>query len=170
MLTLGVNFSAQRNPLTPMPIVDQGFYTRTVSRSGEGLWAYNMQWRPERGFLVRPGWLASIFAGQARVERGLNISVPVLVLMSNRSMLQATWNEDMTRSDVALNVDVIAHSALSLGNYITIAKIEDALHDVFLSAAKVREHAYNVLEHWLLGMVSRPPTHRSATEQVHTNY
>ncbi|MDM7890736.1 alpha/beta hydrolase [Curtobacterium caseinilyticum] len=139
-----IKLGARRNPLAPMPAVDPGFYTRTVSET----WTYDQHWRPDRGFPLHPGWLAAVFDGQARVEAGLGIAVPVLVLLSDKSMLQPRWDDGMARADVALNVDVVAHRALSLGSEVTVRRVRDAVHDVVLSAPEVREHVYDAIARW----------------------
>ncbi|PZE62642.1 alpha/beta hydrolase [Curtobacterium sp. MCBD17_021] len=149
-----IKLGAKRNPLAPMPAVDPGFYTRTVSSSAEGSWTYDQRWRPERGFPLHPGWLAAVFAGQERVARGLGLAVPVLVMLSDRSMLQPRWNEGMSRADVALNVDVVARRALSLGDEVTVRRLHGALHDVVLSAEPVRERAYDAIGRWAAALPS----------------
>ncbi|MFJ4221235.1 alpha/beta hydrolase [Curtobacterium luteum] len=143
-----LKLGARRNPLAPMPAVDPGFYTRTVSAAGEGSWTYDQRWRPERGFPLHPGWLSAVFDGQARVEAGLGLTVPTLVLLSDKSMLQPRWDEGMAHADVALNVDVVAHRALSLGDEVTVRRLRGALHDVVLSEPAVREQAYDAIGRW----------------------
>lgn len=143
-----IKLGARRNPLAPLPAVDPGFSTRTVSAAGEGSWTYDQQWRPDRGFPLHPNWLAAVFAGQARVEAGLGIEVPTLVLLSDKSMLQPRWDDGMARADVAINVDVVAHRALSLGSEVTVRRLRGALHDVVLSEPDVRERAYDVIGRW----------------------
>lgn len=143
-----IKLGARRNPLAPMPAVDPGFYTRTVSATGDGSWTYDQRWRPERGFPLHPGWLAAVFTGQERVEQGLGLTVPTLVMLSDKSMLQPRWDDGMAHADVALNVDVVAHRALSLGDEVTVRRLHGALHDVVLSAPDVREQVWDVLGRW----------------------
>ncbi|WP_443027293.1 hypothetical protein [Sphingomonas sp. LR61] len=54
----------------------------------------------------------------------------------------------MTHVDVALNVDAVAHRALSLGDDVSVARIHGALHDVMLSEPRVRETAYTAIRRW----------------------
>ena len=54
----------------------------------------------------------------------------------------------MARADVALNVDVVAHRALSLGSEVTVRRLHGAVHDVVLSTPDVREHAYESIDRW----------------------
>uniref|UniRef100_A0A942T6R6 Alpha/beta hydrolase n=1 Tax=Neobacillus citreus TaxID=2833578 RepID=A0A942T6R6_9BACI len=150
-----IKLGARRNPLAPMPAVDPGFYTRTVSAAGEGSWTYDQRWRPERGFPLHPGWLAAVFDGQATVQQGLGIDVPVLVMLSDRSMLQPRWDDGMARADVAIDVDVVAHRALSLGREVTVRRLHGALHDVVLSVPDVREQVFDVVGRWARGLEAR---------------
>ena len=56
----------------------------------------------------------------------------------------------MRRTDAVLDVNVIAARALTLGRTVTVERIDGALHDVFLSPARVRKDAYARLARWLV--------------------
>lgn len=144
-----VEIQAKVDPRAPLPQVDLGFYTRSVSATMDGAWDYNFDWRPPRGFTAHPGWLRAILAGHARVASGLSIDAPVCTMISARSMLIPKWTPEMMRTDVVLRVDDIAVRSTRLGSLVTIARIEGALHDVFLSTPVVREEAYRQLTRWL---------------------
>ncbi len=149
-----VDLRARIDPMAPMPNVDLGFYTRTVSRTLDGEWDYDLAWRPVRGFRVHPAWLTAVLAGHARVAAGLHIDAPVLTLLSARSTLLPYWTPDMLKSDVVLVVHDIADRALGLAPTVTVSWVEDALHDVFLSAPPVRRSAYAAVERWMRGYLS----------------
>ncbi|WP_431246376.1 alpha/beta hydrolase [Leifsonia xyli] len=149
-----MDLRARIDPKAAMPNVDLGFYTRTVSRTLDGEWDYDLAWRPVRGFPVHPAWLTAVLAGHARVAAGLTIDAPVLTLLSARSTLLPFWTPDMMRSDVVLVVRDIAERALGLAPTVTVSWVQDALHDVFLSAAPVRKAAYTAMERWLRGYLS----------------
>lgn len=155
-----------RDPKTPLPVVDPGFYTRSVSRQFDGEWDYNLAWRPEHGFPLHPGWLDAIFAGQQVTARGLDIDVPVLALLSARSNLSPVWSEAMFTADVALDVNGVAARALDLGTTVTIARINDALHDVFLSRQPARERAYQAMSRWMDGFGPAASTGTSQSASV----
>lgn len=142
------------DPKAAMPNVDLGYYTRSVSRTMDGEWDYDLAWRPVRGFRVHPAWLTAVLAGHARVAAGLSLDVPVLTLLSARSTLLPYWTPDMLRSDVVLLVQDIAVRALNLAPTVTVARVEGALHDVFLSSAEPRAAAYREVERWLRGALS----------------
>lgn len=126
-------------------------YFRTLSRDLDGEWHPDPRWRPPFGFNIPLAWISAIFAGHERVAGGLDIDIPVLVLLSRRSTLRARWGQDMLSSDVVLSVDYVARRAHSLGSLVTIARIDGAIHDVFLSRQPIRERAWRTVLRWLGG-------------------
>jgi alpha-beta hydrolase superfamily lysophospholipase len=132
---------------------ERAFYWRSISSAAEGEWALDDAYRPPKAFPVRAGWLSAVLSGQAKVARGLNIDVPVLVLISGASANGMFWKESMRSTDVVLDVNMIALRALSLGRTVTLERIDGALHDVFLSAPAVRADAYSRLARWIRGYV-----------------
>lgn len=144
-----VGLHAKLHPLAPLPPVDPGIYTRAVSAALDGEWDYNLEWRPDRGFPITPAFLDAVFRGQATVAAGLGIDVPVLVLLSDKSYLQPKWSADALTADVALNVDAVAHRSLSLADTVTVSRLPNAFHDIFLSPEPVRREAFERIGRWL---------------------
>ncbi|MCS5734572.1 alpha/beta hydrolase [Herbiconiux daphne] len=145
-------WQARHRPRDPYPVVDLGFYTRSVSSAFEGHWHYDLAWRPEHGFPVYPGWLNAVLHGHAQVSAGLGIEAPVLTMLSSRSILRPRWEPAMASADVALDVDVVAQRSLALGQTVTVMRVTDALHDITLSAPEVRLGAYRRLGAWIDGI------------------
>ncbi|GAA3029572.1 alpha/beta hydrolase [Microbacterium dextranolyticum] len=138
---------ARFDPLGAHPVVDLGYYTRAQRELGS-LPDSPDGWRPERGFPTHPGWLAAVIAGHRRVADGLDIDCPVLVMLSRGSTAPMQWMPAMTTTDSVLVVDDIAQAATRLGSHVMIARIPDAIHDVFLSADAPRKQAYAVVRDW----------------------
>ncbi|MHC2999722.1 alpha/beta hydrolase [Microbacterium sp. HJ5] len=145
-----VSARARFDPRGTQPVVDLGFYTRAQTELGAlPLPVDRPDWRPERGFATRPGWLAAILDGHRRIAAGVEVGCPVLVLLSARSTPPIAWNDTMTSTDSVLVVDDIARSATRIGALVTIARIDGAIHDVFLSAPEPRAHAYRETGRWV---------------------
>jgi len=140
-------------PESVIRLPERAFYWRSISSAAEGEWALDDAYRPPHAFPVRAGWLSAVLAGQSRVARGLNIDVPILVLISGASANGMFWKESMRRTDAVLDVNTIALRALSLGRTVTLERIDGALHDVFLSAPQVRADAYARLSRWIRAYV-----------------
>ncbi|HET6300946.1 alpha/beta hydrolase [Microbacterium sp.] len=150
-----VDIHARIDPRANHPAVDMGFYTRAQKEVGAlPAHAYRTEWRPPRGFPTHPGWLAAVLEGHRRIAAGVDVGAPTLVLLSARSTPPLSWSEDMTSSDSVLAVDDIAKSATKLGKLVTIARIDGALHDVFLSRPGPRAEAYAVLRKWVTGCLA----------------
>jgi alpha-beta hydrolase superfamily lysophospholipase len=146
-----ITFGARIRPTGPLPNVDLGFYTRSVSKEQGGEWEYSHEWRPDRGFTTHPAWLTAILSGHATVAAGIDVGAPVLTILSARSTIQPQWTEAMRSSDIVLVVDEIAERAVRLGPNVTVARIDGAMHDVFLSREPARAAAYASITRWLRG-------------------
>mgnify|MGYP001010755611 CR=1 FL=1 len=146
-----VEVRARFDPRGSHPVVDLGFYTRAQREVGSLPDAPD-GWRPEQGFPTHPAWLAAVIAGHARVAAGVDVGAPALVLLSARSTSPLRWNDTMTSTDSVLVVDDIARAATRIAATVTIARIDGALHDVFLSAARARAEAADRLVSFVSGL------------------
>ncbi|WP_218711671.1 alpha/beta hydrolase [Arthrobacter sp. BF1] len=144
---------ADLRPLLRMRVPERSFYWRGISNQAYGEWAVDKALRPPHAFPVRAGWMKAILAAQQEVATGLKLPMPILVLLSSKSMLGPVWNDQMLHADVVLDVRSLALRTLSLGNSVTLERIDGALHEVFLSRRPVREDAYAKLARWLHGYV-----------------
>lgn len=142
---------ADRRPLMRLRVPERSFYWRGISRSALGEWDVDPALRPPQAFPVRAGWMRAILTAQREVAGGLALPMPILMLLSRRSMLGPVWHRDMLRADVVLDVRALALRSLSLGDRLTLERIEGALHEVFLSSKPVRDDAYERLAQWLRG-------------------
>ncbi|GAA1464739.1 alpha/beta hydrolase [Microbacterium thalassium] len=148
-----VGIRARLDPLGAHPLVDYGFYTRAQRELGTlPAGQERLAWRPELGFPTHPGWLSAVLEGHRRIAEGVDVGCPALVLLSTRTTVPFAWAPEMTASDSVLVVDDIARSATRIGRLITIARIDAAVHDVFLSAPEPRQEAYRVMREWVRGI------------------
>jgi alpha-beta hydrolase superfamily lysophospholipase len=146
-----VQARARWDPRGMQTALDFGYYARAQREVGSlPVDGYRDEWRPEFGFATHPAWLAAVLDGHRRIASGVNVGCPVLVLLSARSALQLTWAPAMASSDSVLVVDEIARAAPRLGRDVSIARIDGALHDVFLSRPEARAAAFRAVDRWLL--------------------
>lgn len=144
---------ADLRPLMRMRVPERSFYWRGISAEAYGEWHVDKALRPPHAFPVRAGWMKAILAAQQEVAAGLKLSMPVLVLLSAKSLLGPVWNDQMLQADVVLDVRSLALRTLSLGNSVTLERLDGAIHEVFLSSKPVRDDAYRRLDRWLRGYV-----------------
>lgn len=126
-----------------------GGYGLTLHRAYHGEFDYDLTWKPIGGFPITVGWIHAIRRGQARLQRGLDVGVPNLVLRSDHSVAETAETQLLQRGDAVLDVAHIARWAGCLGNRTTSIPVIDAKHDVFLSLSEPRAAAYAELDRWL---------------------
>ncbi|OBH03451.1 alpha/beta hydrolase [Mycobacterium sp. E2699] len=127
----------------------EGGYGTTLHRDYHGEFDYDLQWKPVGGFPITFGWLHAIRRGHTRLQRGLEVGVPNLILRSDHSVAESDDPESMHRGDAVLDVTQIARWAGCIGNRTTVVPVADAKHDVFLSLPEPRRMAYRHLDVWL---------------------
>ncbi|GAB3279583.1 alpha/beta hydrolase [Parasphingorhabdus pacifica] len=125
-------------------------YAHSLHSRHHGEWDFNLAWKPLTAFPVRAGWLRTVRIGHARVQRGLAVRVPVLVLHSERSLLhRKRWDPGAGSADTVLDVGQIARWASKIGPHVTTVAIRDGLHDLALSAKPARERFFAEVDSWL---------------------
>ncbi|KIS27128.1 lysophospholipase [Arthrobacter sp. SPG23] len=140
---------ARADPRRPFHFPEMPGYWESVSDQAHGEWFLDPQWRPTASFPIRAGWTRAVLAGHAAVERRLDIAAPVLVMLSDRTKIQAEWSEELMSADAVIDVEQTAHRALGLGRRTAVFRYPGAIHDVFLSRREVRQEAYRDLVAWL---------------------
>lgn len=140
---------ARRDPyeILPLPRVDH--YWRSLSAEADGEWDLEPAWRDRWAFAVPAGWLAAVLDGHTTVARGLDLPVPVLVLVSDRGGLPLATRRRAASSDVILSPRAQARAARRLGPGVVVHRCPGALHDVFASAPPVRRAALDATLTWL---------------------
>ncbi|KRB73933.1 alpha/beta hydrolase [Nocardioides sp. Root190] len=146
---------AQRRPLAALPREVKGYYGRSLHRDHDGEWDFDLTWKPVESFPVRFGWLRAIRQGHARLQAGLAVGVPVLVLSSDRSSSPASMDEDVFSTDIVLDVAQIRRWSTAVGQHVTYVAVPGAVHDVVLSRDTPRARAYEEIRLWLDAYVLR---------------
>jgi alpha-beta hydrolase superfamily lysophospholipase len=149
-LMAAVDGIGRRNPGWVIPRNVSGYYGESLHREYGGEWDFNLAWKPLDSFPVRAGWVRAIRAGHARVASGLDVQAPILVLCSTKSATPKRGSDPSIHStDIVLDVEQIRRRAPLLGEHVTVAMFEGALHDVVLSAEPVRKRAYEEIDRFL---------------------
>jgi alpha-beta hydrolase superfamily lysophospholipase len=147
--TRAVDQIGQRRPYQVVPRNVSTLYGDSLHSDFRGDLTYNLEWKPRDSFPVRAGWLRAVRRGHRRVHRGLDVGAPVLVLCSTRSTTPQEWCDDVTCSDIVLDVRQIVKWSHALGPHVTVARVDRAIHDVLSSPAAVRKEAYAEVTRWL---------------------
>jgi alpha-beta hydrolase superfamily lysophospholipase len=144
-----------RLPTSVLRLPESGFTARALHSSMGGEWDYDLHLKTASA-PIRVGWLRAILLGHQRVAAGLHIEPPILVLASSASELARRWHEGLRTVDTVLDVDKITRRATQLGRCVTIVRVDEALHDVILSAPNVRKVAMDEISRWIDGYVQHP--------------
>ena len=133
----------------------------TLHRDHAGEWDFDLAWKPLESFPVRFGWLRAIRAGHARVQAGLDIRCPVLVLSSDRTTFTTALDERRPRTSSSTSNRSAAGRG-SLGSQGSPrSPYPGAVHDVVLSrpqAPRAGLRRDRALADVLRALVSRPWT------------
>jgi alpha-beta hydrolase superfamily lysophospholipase len=127
-----------------------GVYGQSIHKDHHGEWDYDVKMKPINAFPVLLGWLRAIRIGHAKLQAGLDVRVPILVLHSSRSLLRTkAWTPEAMAADTVLDVADMVKFAPKLGRDVTVVEIADGLHDLFLSAEAVRAKALTEVDNWM---------------------
>ena len=140
---------ARSRPLAALPSLGPSFYNQSIHRSARGEWDFIEEWKPVSGGVIRAGWLAAAQRAIGRVQAGLGLPYPILVLCSRRTIRSRKWTEDFYAGDSVLHADAIARSSIRLGSHVTCIRIDRGMHDLLLSAPDVRRRVYAEIERWM---------------------
>lgn len=124
-------------------------YGASISSKKHGEWDYNTDWKPLRGFPAYLKWVSAMHEAQNKLHRHSRIEVPILILHSDKSSRNQSWNENILKTDMVLNVEHMKSYGKKLGDNVTLAEVQGAMHDVFLSGKEVRELAFKKTFNWL---------------------
>ncbi len=155
--TKAIDQIGARRPYLAIPRDVSGFYARSLHRDHDGEWDFDLAWKPLQSWPVYAGWLRAVRRGHARAHRGLDLTAPVLVLTSGRSGRPRAWDDTCSSTDIVLDVEQIRKWAHKLGQHVTLARVEGALHDVTMSRPPVRERAFDEIGRWLDAYVAPCP-------------
>lgn len=124
-------------------------YAESIHRDYRGEWEFDPRWKPLAGFRPYAGWARAIRRGQRKLQAGLAIACPILLMHATRSHRGKQWSDEFTCTDCVLNIEHMRRYGPGLGRDVTLCAIEGGLHDLVLSAPPVRERVFAELFGWL---------------------
>ncbi len=125
------------------------FYGYSIHKDKYGEWNYSLTWKPHKVSKVNLGFIRAIHKAQKNIKNKLVIDVPTLVMHSDKSIYGNTWSEKYKERDAVLNVNRIRKNAHKIKGKVTVYKIENGIHDLFLSKKPIREKVYENMFEWM---------------------
>ncbi|MDO5534205.1 MAG: alpha/beta hydrolase [Propionibacteriaceae bacterium] len=155
---------SRRSPTAvfPLPEAEENVYARAMHASHGGEWDYSFDLKTAEAEPIRVGWLRAILQGHARVARGLEITCPVLVTTSARTVWLRRYTDQAREADIVLDVNRINAVAWRLGSVVTTARIEGGTHDLALSPKPARTRWFAEIERWVRAYVPASEASESA--------
>jgi len=136
-------------PTIPSPEGLQEGYARSIHSDHSGEWNFNLDYKPILGFKINLGWISAIHYGQKELQAGLDISCPVLVMYSSKSVAPGRYKESMHTADSVLNVTDMNRLSEVIGKQVKKVEIKDGIHDLVLSRKSVRENVFKEMTSFL---------------------
>ncbi|MBN2615672.1 MAG: alpha/beta hydrolase [Bacteroidales bacterium] len=134
MTTLGKSF-----PGMPSPVgLDKG-YGYSIHQSHHGIWDYELKWKPDAGFKIHASWIRAIHLAHLKVQQGLDIPCPVLLMYSGKSVAPGNYKQEMQEADAVLNVADIEKFGKNIGKKVEHIAFKGGLHDLLLSKKEVQK-------------------------------
>lgn len=124
-------------------------YYESLDRDHHGEWRYDTTLKLINQNPTTAGWIRAIHLAQQQIQSSPNISIPILLMHSDKSTVSAEWIPEYQTSDVVLDVDDMATYGAQLGDNVTHVVIEDGIHDLVLSGRDAREATYSAIFEWL---------------------
>ncbi|MDE6556559.1 MAG: alpha/beta hydrolase [Duncaniella sp.] len=124
-------------------------YSESLLKKDGGEWNYNTDWKMEQSPDVDAGWIRAITVAQRRLRKDGHITVPILLLHSERSYNTDEPVAESRSSDAVLDITDISRYGRVLGNEITEVTVENGLHDLALSRKGVRDPMFDYIFAWL---------------------
>lgn len=110
-------------------------YAQSLLSRYHGPWDYDTHLKKDYGHPIRLGWLRAIRRGHKRVQRGLQLPMPILLMSSDKSIrAKGAWQEAFGKADLVLDVEDIQRYGKKLGPQVEAHRIPNGLHDLFLSS------------------------------------
>jgi len=135
--SIGKLFPEMNSPLK----LDKG-YPKSLHKEYYGKWDFDEKMKPIKGFKIHFGWIRAIYKALRRLQKGLSISCPVLLLHSSDSIKPGKYNDGMQSADAVLNIEHMKKYGPGLGAHVELVTIPKGKHDLVLSNEKARKLTY----------------------------
>lgn len=139
--------------ISPVKLADG--YAMSIHKDYYGEWEFDIKLKPIKGFPIYFGWINGIYTAQRKLQKGLQIKCPVLLLHAAKSIKPGKYNDDMLTADAVLNVKHMKKYASGLGDKVKVVEIENGRHDLILSEEGPRKRTYNQMRYFLEKITSK---------------
>lgn len=141
-------------PSLKIPQGESTAYAESLLKSAHGEWDFNTDWKHPVSLPVTAGWIRAIDMAQRDLRKlEYPIQIPVLLMMSERSISGEKWTPDFNHADAVLDVNDILRYGRPLSRDVKALAFRGGLHDIALSACPVRCLYYSNIFDWLSAVI-----------------
>ncbi len=155
--SIGKSYPEAKSPLK----LEEG-YPKSLLKEYYGEWDFDEKMKPVKGFKIHFGWIRAIYKAQRRLQKGLSIECPVLLLHSSASVKPGKYKDEMQTADAVLNVEHMKKYGPGLGTRVQMVEIRGGKHDLVLSNEKARKFTYNKMKSFLDNLTTKDKARRSS--------
>lgn len=124
-------------------------YPKSIHKNFSGEWDFSLTWKPLEGFPTYFKWAIAVVNAQRELQTRSKIRVPVLSMHSDKSSRPKRVTKKARHSDTVLWVKHMKKFSPKLGRDVTLLKVKNGKHDLFLSKKTVRQKAFKDMFKWL---------------------
>ena len=130
--------------LRPTMIVSRmpSLYNERIHVNGGGTETFDQEWKTPAGMPTTAQWVGAVTGAWKRIDRGLDIAMPVLVARSASTGPERDDNPRFYTQDVVVDTAETARLTPKLGHACRGTRVEDGMHDLTLSAPVPRAQYY----------------------------
>ncbi|WP_234996494.1 serine aminopeptidase domain-containing protein [Demequina sp. NBRC 110054] len=139
---------ARRRPLAVVSRGPSWYATHQLEANG-GRWNFDPRWKRPEGLPARAAWLHAVVRAQARVARGLELELPILVARAAEGGPDSPDNPLLDAQDTVVDLEAIARIGPRLGANVEELVVPDGVHDLTLSDDAPRAFYLDHLVEWL---------------------
>lgn len=132
-------------PNTAINMGTNSAYAESLHKNYKGEWKFNTKMKYPMAPKITIGWIRAIHKGQKKLQKGLEIPCPILLMYSDKSIYGDEWSPKFQKGDAVLDVSDIAFYGKILGNNVADYEIRDGMHDLLLSSKRVRNRVYKII-------------------------
>lgn len=140
MTAIGKYFHGVASPVG----LDKG-YGFSLHKSHFGEWDYDLSLKPDAGFKIHASWIRAIHLAHEKLQQGLDIQCPVLVMYSGKSVKPGNYRPEMQGADSVLNVKEIETFSKDIGRKVQQVSFDGGFHDLLLSSKEVRDRVFRAM-------------------------
>ncbi|MBE0651874.1 MAG: alpha/beta hydrolase [Bacteroidales bacterium] len=144
MTSIGKYFHGVASPVG----LDKG-YGFSLHKSHFGEWDYDLSLKPDAGFKIHASWIRAIHLAHTKLQQGLDIQCPVLVMYSRKSVKPGNYRPDMQGTDSVLNVKEIEAFSNDIGKKVQQKSFDGGVHDLTLSKQEVRDRVFKAMAEFI---------------------